>query len=173
MGKQGEGKKKRQPARAITSLSQLDTLHVTLELTRPDGEEIALSGTPLSYTRWVEIGYEIADPTPPIMGADSAGKPLYDRNDPEYRRQLTSAGIRRSYARLVEFLDIDVPGKTLDEQIAALETVLSAGEVQALVGKISDLFAGEEARIAERAATFHGAGSSAQADDAAAGDAQP
>lgn len=155
-------------ARVITSLGELEPVRITLEITRADGETVAFSGSPLSVRQWLEVGHAVPPPTPPIMGADSNGKPLYDWNNPDYRRALDEANVRRSYARLIAFLDVEVPGATLDEQIDALEAHLSAGDIQALTAAIGRLYEGEEARIAARGATFHGDGPGAAADDAAA-----
>jgi hypothetical protein len=137
----------------ITSLADLQPRTVTVEIERGD-EVLEIPCKTLSYAEFQRLGYEVVDPAPPTDRWDKKG-PIYNYNDPAYLQDRQKANDERMYRRLLAFVQIDVPGDTVEEQIDNLTNTLEVDIVRALVGIMSNMVTGGEARIADRAATFH------------------
>jgi hypothetical protein len=142
----------------ITALSDLAPIDIIVEIDRPGGEIIAVPLRTLTYSDWLRLGLEIPNPTPPISGVDKSGQPIFDTRNLDYLRQLEDANIKRGLRRLLAALQIDVPGDTVGDQLAALEATLDSGVGRQLLGVLAQIAAKGEARIAHRAGTFQPAG---------------
>ena len=138
----------------ITSLADLQPRTVDVLIERGD-EVLEIPCKTLSYAEFQRLGYEVIDPAPPTSGATAKG-PIYNYNDPDFLTARQRAADERLYRRLLAFIQIDVPGDTVDEQIKNLSEALEVDIVRALTRVMSDMVNGGEARIEARAATFHG-----------------
>lgn len=154
MAKRNEGENKKH--RAITTLADLQPRLVDVQI-ELDDEIVVIPCKTLSYAEFQRLGYEVVDPSPPVSGAGPKG-PIYNYNDAAYLQARQQANDARLYRRLLAFVQIDVPGATVEEQIDALTNTLEVAVVRALVQVMSNMVTGGEARIADRAATFHSNG---------------
>jgi hypothetical protein len=142
--------------RLIASFADLAPVTILAEITMPDDDVLLVPMRELRYSEFARLGLEVPAPTPPMMGIDPTTKrPLYDYSNPDYQRQLTEANIRRGYRRLIEMIDIPIPGDTVDEKIDNLDKLTSHGVVKQLLDVVNELADKAEGRISAKAATFH------------------
>lgn len=149
MAKQDEGKRRFE----ITTLADLQPRDVEVEIER-DNEVLVIPCRALSYAEFQRLGYEVVDPAPPASGATAKG-PIYNYNDPEYLAARQKAADERLYRRLLAFVQIDVPGDTVAEQIENLTNALELDVVKTLVAAMTRISTESEARVQNRATTFH------------------
>lgn len=142
------------PRRSITTLADLDTVDVMVEI-EDNGEVLEFPLRLLKHYEWMEIGFEVPEPAPPIMGTDKQGRPLFDHNNPDYKIAVEKAQLERNYRRLAASLKIDIPGDTRAEKVAALQKTLSYNICNKLFGAILQKAAEGKWRVQERAETFH------------------
>lgn len=139
----------------IIALSDLPDRRMTITIIISDEESIQFKGVLLSYKRWNELGRLVPDPMPSVSGFDSVRRPIYNLYDPVYLNQKETAGEKRTFYRLIEFLEMDIPGDTLDEKVKALEDALEFKVMRALIEAISkEHLERAEVDVSARAATF-------------------
>lgn len=153
--------KKKQRA-TITKLADLERRHITVIVERDD-DELEIPCKTLTWKRWQDLGVQVPDPAPPIFGVDRNGRPQPNYNDPTYLAEKEAANTRRLYLRLLDFLDIDIPGDTPEARMTALQDTLEVGLVNRLASVMGQFAREGEARIETRAATFHDADQSGDA----------
>ena len=123
-----------------------------------DGEPVTLvfKMRSLTYFRYYEIGGSVIDPAPATIGVDRNGRPIFDTQSDEYRNKLNVSSNLRGLKRLAEALiEPEVPGTSLDEKAAWLQENIPVGIVTALIMALGATISGGEARIANRANSFH------------------
>lgn len=139
----------------MTTLNDLAPVTVTVELERPDGQTVGVPLRLLTYSEWQRIGWEVPEPAPPVSGATREG-PVFNTSDPDYLRQRAEAQTERQYRRLLAALEIDIPGDTPAEQVAALRQTLDYGMARQLFAALGKLAGEGEGRVAARADSFRG-----------------
>lgn len=149
------------PVIEVTSLADLGPRTIIVNLEREDGV-LQIKCRTLSYQRWQQIGWEVADPTPPVVGAGKHG-PIYNHDDPAYKAALMQASDERMYRRLLEFVQIEVPGRTVEQKLARLRETLEAGVVRHLAQVMGAYTRDGSARIEGRANSFRGDGANGTA----------
>ncbi len=145
--------------RVLTSLAELGTRRFDVELELTDGEILVIPMHTLSFRQWNEAAMEVKDPPPPVMGADNNGAPIFDTKNPDYQLALTEASNKRSWHRLLASMDIEVPGESTEDKIEWMEDHLERGVAEQLVTVMMNIALEVKAHIADRAFSFHGAGS--------------
>lgn len=145
------------PHRAITALTDVDTVEINVEV-EDNGEILTFPMRLLSHFEWMDIGLQVPHPKPPVMGADKQGRPIFDFNDAGHKANVDRAELERNYRRLAASLKIDIPGSTLAEQAEVLKTRLSFNVCRQLIGAMVGKAAEGMWHVAERASTFHGNG---------------
>lgn len=141
--------------KSVTSLQDVDTVAVVVEV-EDNGEILTFPMRLLSHFEHLEIGYEVPNPAPPIMGINPTTRlPQPDRNDPTYLVNMQRAETERNYRRLAASLDIEIPGDTLAEKADALKRALNTNIMRQLLTTMISKAVEGEARIQDRAATFH------------------
>lgn len=151
MAKKSDGEKKRI---SITSLDDLQPRDVDVEIERGN-EVLVIPCRTLTYGEFQRLGYAVIDPAPPVATWNSKGAASYNYNDPQYLTAKQQAADERLYLRLLAFLKIDVPGDTPQEKIDNLQNTLEVDVVRALTKVMLDMVSGGEARVTDRATTFH------------------
>lgn len=152
-----EPEKKARPQRRATSLTDLASPKIDAILEYEDYDLVVPIRIPSAH-EWNQIGYSVLAPVPPINGVDSNKRPVYDRNDPGYLRRLAEAEDERTYRRLLACIELPVEGETQDEKLASLRAALGPNAFWKLNALISQKLQEGEARIVNRAETFHGNG---------------
>jgi hypothetical protein len=141
--------------KTIASLNDVDTVTLDVEV-EDNGDILVFPMRLLTHFEHLEIGYEVPNPVPPIGSIHPTTKqPIPDRNDPTYQMNMQRAEAERNYRRLAASLNIDIPGSTLAEKADALKRSLNANIMRQLLTMMLSKVAEGEARIADRAATFH------------------
>ena len=143
-------------ARRITSLADLPGRETVIRIDLENGEPpLEFPGKTLTYKRWNELGRMIPDPEPSSGGFDKMGRPIYNFHDQVYLAKKGEAEDQRMYYRLVEFLSIDIPGDTLDEQVEALANAIEFRLMRALLNGIGmEHLKVAEVSVSARAVTF-------------------
>ena len=77
---------------------------------------------------------------------------------------------RRNVALLVQSLDMDILGDTLEEKTAALESAISARVMRQLMAVLEGVMRSGEARVESRVTTFHQDGTGDAPNNDAPGD---
>lgn len=138
----------------VLSLDDLSTMQVNVEIELLNGDILAVPIKTLTYREWLEIGWEVPAPTPPISGVDASKRPVFNHNDPGYLANLERVNMERNYRRLLRALQIPIPGNTVDEQLDALKSKLDGAICRQLLNAINETGMAGEARIAARAESF-------------------
>lgn len=153
--------------RRITKLSELQPRTIDVVIERPNGQEsIAVPCRELTYKRFYEIGRLVPDPIPqkgeaPIdFAKDEKGElvKVYDVNWHAHRQAVAEAETRRTMWRLTEFVDLEFEATDIEDRINELENTLPNDVVQGLIIAMRSIVFGSEARVEERAASFHSNG---------------
>lgn len=144
------------PRLKITSIEQLKPQDINVIIERED-DIIEIPCRMPGHQEYQRLGYEIVDPAPPVRGAGPKG-PVYNYSDPAYLQARQEAAQKRIYRRLLAFVQIEVPGATVEEQIANLANTLDVSVVNKLIEVMSGLMNEGSARVEDRAATFHANG---------------
>jgi hypothetical protein len=153
----------------ITALGDLPSRDTEIRVEMDNHEVLVFPGRALTYKRWNEIGRLVSDPEPPTGGFDKQGRPIYNLNDPGYINQKQEAADKRMYYRLVEFLQMDIPGDSMDAKVEALSDAIEFRIMKALITGVSqEHFSGAGVSASARAATFHTNGDIHVAGDGAA-----
>lgn len=142
----------------LVHLSDLAPVAIRVEIERPGGDLLVVPLRTLTYSEWLRLGFEVPDPTPPISGVDKNGRPVFDTRHPDYLRAVEMATLQRGLRRLLAALQIDIPGDTAEQKLAALDASLDAGVARQLLGVLGRLAAKGEAHITARADTFRPGG---------------
>ena len=148
--------------KTVASLTDLPSRSTTVNIAMEDGI-LSFPCKALTYARWNELGRMVTDPPPPIMGGDRSG-PKFNLQDPTYIMQREEAGEKRLYYRLTEFLNISIPGETIQERAQALRETLEFGIVKALAQAMQQTALTGEVSVNARAETFHPDGTRHAAD---------
>ena len=159
-----EREDRRTRTRAITSLADVEPIHVYLEVERADDEIIAIPTRNLSYTRLLEIQQSVKLPTPEPMGVDKQGKPIYDYNDATYLAARDMAIAMRDYQTLFEWLDLAIAGDDLKAKIATFEKAFVSAETRQMFEELNRQLRKGVARVTSQADTFHSNGTPHQED---------
>lgn len=153
--------------RRITKLSELAPRTIDVVIDRPDGQEsVIIPCRELTYKRFYEIGRLVPEPIPvhtdePIDFAHDEKKnlvKLYGVNWHEHNRAVAAAETRRTMWRLTEFVDLEFEATDIEARIEELENTLPNDVVQGLIMAMRTMVFGSEARVAERASSFHSNG---------------
>lgn len=139
------------PKLTVSSLADLSPRQVMVEIER-DQDVLTVPCRMLSYGEWQRLGYEVLDPEPPFL-AGPKGK-IYDYNDPNYQRTVKQMADERTYRRLLAFVDIEIPGKTVEEKIEHLRDGLEFGVLNQLVTAMMRVAVEGRARVEARAEAF-------------------
>jgi hypothetical protein len=150
MGKQEKAEKKRID---IKSLADLRPRMIDAEIEVGD-EVLVIPCRALTYQEQMEAGWEVSDPVPPIMGVGDDKRPLYDYQDPGYLKQKERANTERMYRRLLRFVQLEIPGETVEERVKALQDTLEYSIVTKLTMLMMRTFTEGEARANSRADSF-------------------
>jgi hypothetical protein len=145
------------PRRVATSLDDLAEPPIIVILEYEDYELEVKLHIPSAH-EWNQIGYLVRNPMPPISGTDKQGRPVFDRNDPTYAQQMTEAEEERTYRRLLASLQLPIEGDTPAEKVERLKAKIGPNAFWKLNGLIARKVQEGDARIANRAETFHGGG---------------
>jgi hypothetical protein len=151
----------------MITLDDLKPRVVTVTVEIPHGEPLVIPLRSLSYHEWLAIGTEVSEPPVPKTRVGDDGRPAPNPLDPDYVKQRDESYRKRSYMRLAAALvggGMSLPGETLAEQGAALEGAIDAGIANALLDYLISTVNGGRARIEQRAETFHGGRTAADAD---------
>jgi hypothetical protein len=122
------------PRRLATSLADLKSPEFSVIFEYEDYELEVPIRIPSAH-EWNKIGRAVSAPVPPISGVDANKRPVYDRNDPGYLQQMA-------------------------EKVASLRASIGINAFWQLNSAIGGKIAEGEARIVNRAETFHGSGTS-------------
>lgn len=115
----------------VASLADVAPVTLYLEIERVDGEILAIPTRNVGYTRLLKVQQAIPLPTPPPDGFDATNKkPTYNYNDPGYLDARQDAFTRRDYAALLEWVDLVIPGDTLEARVEAFERVFTSAETR-------------------------------------------
>lgn len=153
--------------RRITKLSELAPRTVDVVIDRPDGQEsVVIPCRELTYKRFYEIGRLVPDPIPAIkpetMNYTRNEKgdviPVYETDWYAHKQAQADAETRRTMWRLTEFVDLEFESADIEARIEELENTLPNDVVQGLIMAMRTMVYGSEARVAERANSFHGNG---------------
>jgi hypothetical protein len=147
------------PRRLATSLADLKSPEFSVIFEYEDYELEVPIRIPSAH-EWNKIGRAVSAPVPPISGVDANKRPVYDRNDPGYLQQMAEAEEERTYRRLLECIQLPIDGETLEEKVASLRASIGINAFWQLNSAIGGKIAEGEARIVNRAETFHGSGPS-------------
>lgn len=142
------------PRIEVKSLKDIGRRDVTIEIEHRN-EILVFQAKTLTFKRFQELGRLVDAPQPPAMGVDANKRPLYNLNDPGYKKQVDEAENRRGLLRLAEFLDMDIPGETPQEKADALAEALEQDVVISLFNAMWGTVVEGKARVEARAATFH------------------
>lgn len=150
--------------RTAKSLSDLAApiVNVNIDDVDENGEafEWCIRLKTLTLGQWLAAGRRVPPATPPIKGAGAGGQPIYDVYNPEYQRQRELVEERRLYHRLLDALILDesIPGDTVEERVAALESQLSARIANSLFNVLLEQHNAATARLSGRADSFRRSG---------------
>lgn len=136
---------------AVASLDALRPRNVMVEIER-DEDVLVIPCRMLSFGEWQRIGYEVLDPEAPYL-AGPKGK-MYDFSDPQYLMKKQQAQDERMYRRLLAFIQVDVPGANVGEQIAHLRDTLEVGIVNKLTVAMMQVATEGRAQVEARAESF-------------------
>lgn len=110
--------------KVATSLDDIADVTVTINLTRPDGREVAVQLRALSEGEIWQIRKDVKWPKPPLKDLRKVGGEIvqeFDYLNDDYL-QATRAADRDLMRRiLVASLVLEIPGDTVEEKCAALE----------------------------------------------------
>lgn len=153
MGKQEKTEKKRVTVKALSDLAPR-LIDAELEL----GEEVlVIPCKALTYEEYQRAGWEVKDPEPPVMGVDDNKRPIFNLQDAGYLRQREEANTERMYRRLLKFVQLEVPGDTVEVRVQALRDTLEYSVVTKLTMLMMRVFTEGEARAQARAEAFQSA----------------
>lgn len=160
-----------------TSLSELGEVTVEVEVQRPDGVVLAVPLRTLTEAKMREIRASVVWPTPPVVDMKKVGGEVvnvYDRNDPAYLAADREADALLSYKALLAALDLDIPGDTEAERLAALQNGLGAYAFAVLLTAVNRINVISPEEIAQVARSFQRRRPAGAPGNGAAGaDAQP
>ncbi len=109
----------------ITSLDQLKPRTSEYTITNSaTGEEFTVVLRDLLPEQIVQIDGRVKRPKPPIKGFKPGGVPEFDEDDPTYLAAKEEAGNEHIYLWLLESWEVEIPGETADEKLAALKRVV-------------------------------------------------
>lgn len=160
----------KEQAHRVASFDDLKPGKVNIEVEMEDGEILLFPMRLPTYFDILDMEGRIPLPEAPITGADRNGRPLRNYSDPGYIANANRVVARRNVALLVQSLDMDIPGDTLEEKTAALETGISARVMRQLMAVLEGVMRSGEARVESRVTTFHEDGTGDAADNDAPGD---
>jgi hypothetical protein len=156
----------------VTTFDDVDTVDLNIEI-EDNGVVYTFPMRLLSHAEYIKIGYEIPQTVPPIMGADKQGRPVYDRNNPDYQAQIDWAERQRNYRRLAASLKIDIPGDTLAEKADMIQSRWNFNVCNQLLGAMMNKAVEGQWRVQQRAETFHRNGTGDAAHSGAVGTGDP
>jgi hypothetical protein len=122
------------PRRLATSLADLKSPEFSVIFEYEDYELEVPIRIPSAH-EWNRIGRAVTAPVPPISGVDANKRPVYD---------------------LLECIQLPIDGETLEEKVASLRASIGINAFWQLNSAIGGKIAEGEARIVNRAETFHG-----------------
>lgn len=108
---------------SVQSLSDLVSTGITVTVER-EGTIFKFKAKPMTYTRWQELGWLVPQPQANVSGFDNRGRPIYDDKNAVFQTALQRAETERTYLRLAEFLDMELPGETVQEKAEVLKQTL-------------------------------------------------
>lgn len=148
--------------RRAATLADLQVQNYMVELEFDDGEILEVELRELSFKEWQELGYSVQEPGAPHI-TTSKGRKEYDYNDPKYLQQRAQATDRRNILRLAAAMVEDVPGETTEDKAdhlaETLDPVMLGGLLQAVYLRGEQI----QARVVDRAGSFHGSGGNGNA----------
>lgn len=146
----------------VASLEDLKPAAVNVEVELEDGEIVVFPLRMPTFFDMLKVERAIPLPEAPPMGADKHGRPVRNTNDAGYLQSLGETYTRRQTVHLAKALLMDVPGDTDEAKADWLQDNLSARVMRLLGAVFQEVVRGGEARVEDRAATFHtnGTGSS-------------
>lgn len=136
------------------TLEDLKTADVNVIIELADGEEVSYPMRTLSYMEYNRIRWSVPDPTPPPMGVDKNGRPLYDWNNAGFLRAKQEAELQRQYKVLLASLKLDIPGEDEAAKLTFLQNDLDTSIGQQLMLIAIRMANKGDARIASRAERF-------------------
>lgn len=139
-------------------------LNVEVEL---EGGDIAVFQMKLpTFSEMLRIERDIPIPEGEITGVDPVTKrPMRDYSSPAYLARVAEAQNHRYSIQLVRSLQLDIPGGTEQDKAEWLRNRVGAKQMRQLTALIRQVFLSGEARIEDRANTFHPNGNSGVADN--------
>lgn len=153
--KKTDNKKAVIQVRSLADLPARKDTIIHLELEQLEGlDTLAFDLKQPSFSEWAQYEREVPTPQAPLTGITPDGTPQYNYQDADYLKAIDNRPIKVQYNRLIHCLQMDIPGETLDEKIAAFEDRLPWGVVQRLLQAIVGIGLEGERRILERADSF-------------------
>lgn len=107
----------------IRSLADLVSTGITVKVER-EGTVFEFKAKPMTYARWQELGWMVPQPQANVSGFDNRGRPIFDDRSAAYQAALQRAESERTYLRLAEFLDMDIPGDSVQAKAESLKQSL-------------------------------------------------
>lgn len=149
------------------SLESLSGKVVETTIYSPTGEEIKVRLRPLRSYELREIMEGLVEPEPPVGDMQrnpttGAIEKVPNYQDPTYLKDVAEYQDRRGYVMLLRSLEnVDIPGETEDEQVAAMRVALSLWASQQLLDHLNRIngFGQRELRDAQARLTPFAVGS--------------
>lgn len=144
----------------VTSLEQLnDRITVNLIIDRPGGVELVIPLREIDWQDYLQVEFDYPLPKPDKIGADRNARPIYDTASDKYIKATNDVLEKRDYARLLMALQIDIPGETEEEQMAALAK-MPATVIRTMRTALNQMHSISESRVEGRANGFQQNGDS-------------
>lgn len=129
---------------------------VTLVLSTEYGASMQIPLRPLTYHRWEEVGGRVPEPKPPLTYVPGNDKPVPDRWNIDYQRELVAAHEKRMMLRLTDALTgagVEIPGETLEDK-AVVVGQWDAGRVAVLLNWLEKIATKGKVTVEALAADF-------------------
>lgn len=158
------------PVSRLATLADLEPTIVNVEVELEDGEYIVFRLRMPTFFEILKCERAVRLPDAPINGVDKQGRPIRNPNDPGYQTEVAEVLTRRNMLQLAgAIIDLPIPGDTPEAKAEWLMENMPARIMRQLSAEFQAVIRGGEARIEDRAHTFHRNGNSGASSDEGTG----